>query len=29
MIYVLYKTYALVAIFTIVIYKEYAKMNKE
>lgn len=29
MIYVLYKPYALVTIFTIVIYKEYAKMNRE
>lgn len=29
MIYILYKPYALVTIFTIVIYKEYAKMNKE
>lgn len=26
---ILYKPYALVTIFTIVIYKEYAKMNKE
>ena len=29
MVYILYKPYALVTIFTIVIYKEYAKMNKE
>nr|DAN16317.1 MAG TPA: hypothetical protein [Caudoviricetes sp.] len=29
MIYILYKPYALITIFTIVIYKEYAKMNKE
>lgn len=29
MICILYKPYALMTIFTIVIYKEYAKMNKE
>lgn len=29
MIYILYKSHALVTIFTIVIYKEYAKTNKE
>nr|DAK54686.1 MAG TPA: hypothetical protein [Caudoviricetes sp.] len=29
MIRILYKSYALVTIFAIVIYKEYAKMNKE
>lgn len=29
MTYILYKSYALITIFTVVIYKEYAKMNKE
>nr|DAP64099.1 MAG TPA: hypothetical protein [Caudoviricetes sp.] len=29
MTYILYKPYALVTIFPILIYKEYAKVNKE